>query len=121
MKRKKIALVTGGYSGEAEISYKSAVTVANNIDKELFDLYQIDISPSGWFHIDVKGNEIAVDKNDFSLNMNDAKINFDAVLMCIHGNPGEDGKLQGYFDMLKIPYTSCDATSSAITFNKRYA
>jgi len=120
MKRKKIALVTGGYSAEAEISYKSAVTVENNVDKELFDVYKIDISPSGWFYFDDKGNKIPIDKNDFSLNLDDIRIQFDAVLMCIHGNPGEDGKLQGYFDMLKIPYTSCDTTSSAITFNKRH-
>jgi len=118
--KRKIALVTGGYSREAEISYKSAVTVENNVDKNLFDVYKIDISPEGWFYTDNDGNKIAIDKNDFSLNLFDKKITFDAALMCIHGNPGEDGKLQGYFDMLNIPYTSCDAISSAITFNKRY-
>lgn len=118
--KRKIALVTGGYSREAEISYKSAVTVENNVDKNLFDVYKIDISPEGWFYTADDGNKIAIDKNDFSLNLFDKKITFDAALMCIHGNPGEDGKLQGYFDMLNIPYTSCDATSSAITFNKRY-
>lgn len=117
--KKRIALVTGGYSGEAEISYKSAITVENNIDKDLFDVYKIDISPEGWNYVcdDIK---TAVDKNDFSINLAGGKVTFDAVLMCIHGNPGEDGKLQGYFDMLKIPYTSCDTTSSAITFNKRH-
>jgi D-alanine-D-alanine ligase len=118
--KKRIALVTGGYSGEAEISYKSAITVGNNVDKELFDVYKIDISPDGWFYIDNDVNKTAVDRNDFSISLNSNKITFDAALMCIHGNPGEDGKLQGYFDMLKIPYTSCDAATSAITFNKRY-
>lgn len=118
--KRKIALVTGGYSREAEISYKSAVTVENNVDKDRFDVYKIDISPDGWFYIDNDGNKTVIDKDDFSLNFSDKKITFDAALMCIHGNPGEDGKLQGYFDMLNIPYTSCDATSSAITFNKRY-
>src|SRR5436309_56196 len=118
--KRKIALVTGGYSREAEISYKSAVTVENNVDKDLFDVYKIDISREGWFNIDNEGNKTAVAKNDFSLNLSNKKITFDAVLMCIHGNPGEDGKLQGYFDMIKIPYTSCDAATSAITFNKRY-
>jgi D-alanine-D-alanine ligase len=118
--KKRIALVTGGYSGEAEISYKSAITVGNNVDKELFEVYKIDIAPDGWFCIDNDGNKIIVDRNDFSVNLNNNKITFDAALMCIHGNPGEDGKLQGYFDILKIPYTSCDAATSAITFNKRY-
>jgi D-alanine-D-alanine ligase len=118
--KRRIALVTGGYSGEAEISYKSAITVGNNLDKELFEVCKIDISPDGWFCIDDDRNKTTVDRNDFSVNLNNNKITFDAVLMCIHGNPGEDGKLQGYFDMLKIPYTSCDTTTSAITFNKRY-
>jgi D-alanine-D-alanine ligase len=118
--KKRIALVTGGYSGEAEISYKSAITVGNNVDKELFEVYKIDIAPDGWFCIDTHGNKTIVNRNDFSVNLNNNKVTFDAVLMCIHGNPGEDGKLQGYFDMLKIPYTSCDAATSALTFNKRY-
>ena len=66
------------------------------------------------------GRKIEVDKNDFSLQLDNEKINFDAVFIGMHGTPGEDGKLQGYFDTLKIPYTSCDAATSAITFNKRY-
>ncbi|MGI8950275.1 MAG: D-alanine--D-alanine ligase [Chitinophagaceae bacterium] len=118
--KKKIALVTGGYSGEAEISYKSAVTVGNNIDTEKFEVYKIDIAPSGWIYTDESEKKIAVDRSDFSINADGKKISFDAALMCIHGTPGEDGKLQGYFDMLKIPYTSCDAATSAITFNKRF-
>lgn len=119
MNKPKIAFVTGGYSGEAEISYKSAVTIQNNIDTEKFEYYTIDIRRDGWwFHTGEKS--IAVDKNDFSLNINGTKISFDGVLIGIHGTPGEDGKLQGYFDMLNLPYTSCNATTSAITFNKRY-
>lgn len=119
--KKKIALVTGGYSGEAVISYNSAITVGENVDKEKYDVYKIDIHPSGWLYEKENGEKIAIDKNDFSIKENGNKIIFDAVLMCIHGTPGEDGKLQGYFDMLKIPYTTCDAASSALTFNKRYA
>jgi D-alanine-D-alanine ligase len=115
-----IALVTGGFSGEAGISYKSAITIENNIDQERWALYKIDISPAGWFYELSTGEKISVDKNDFSITVNDEKITFDAVLIGIHGTPGEDGKLQGYFDMLHIPYTSCDATTSALTFNKRY-
>jgi len=118
--KKKIALVTGGYSGEAEISYKSAITVGNNIPRDKFDVYKIDITTNGWFYIDEKHNKTVVNKDDFSIIANDIKVKFDAVLMCIHGTPGEDGKLQGYFDMLNLPYTSCDAATSAITFNKRY-
>ncbi|MBK7882620.1 MAG: D-alanine--D-alanine ligase [Chitinophagaceae bacterium] len=117
---KKIALVTGGYSGEAVISYKSAVTIQNNLDKEKWEVYTIDIHPQGWFYLAEDGKKIAVDKNDFSIIIDETKINFDAVLIGLHGTPGEDGKLQGYLDCLKIPYTGCDAAVSAITFNKRY-
>lgn len=118
--KKTIALVTGGFSGEAEISYKSAVTIDNHLDRTKFNVYKIDINPSGWFYEDSNGKKAEVDKNDFSLTIGKDKITFDAVFIGMHGTPGEDGKLQGYFDTLKIPYTSCDAGTSAITFNKRY-
>ncbi len=120
MQKKKIAFLTGGYSGEAVISYKSAETIEKNLDSELFDVFKIDIHPTGWWYKDEAGNNIPVDKNDFSLTIGQQKITFDAVFIGIHGTPGEDGKLQGYFDLLKIPYTSCDAATSALTFNKSY-
>jgi D-alanine-D-alanine ligase len=117
---KNIALITGGYSGEAVISYKSAQQIASNIDTTKWNCYTIDIHPQGWFYLSAEGEKIMVDKNDFSITIDGAKINFDAVLVGLHGTPGEDGKLQGYFDCLHIPYTSCDAATSALTFNKRY-
>lgn len=116
----KIAFVTGGFSGEAEISYKSAITFEKNIDKERYELYKIDITVDGWFYELRNGDKIEVNKNDFSILIDDETITFEAVLIGIHGTPGEDGKLQGYFDMLHIPYTSCDCATSALTFNKRY-
>ena len=118
--KKTIALVTGGFSGEAVISYKSAVTIENNLDDSRFTVYKIDVNPAGWFYETKDGKKIIVDKNDFSLTIGENKITFDAVFIGMHGTPGEDGKLQGYFDTLGIPYTSCDAATSAITFNKRY-
>jgi len=118
--RKNIALITGGYSGESVISYKSAATIFENLDKEKWNCYLIDIHPDGWFYVDENQQKQFVDKNDFSIVVNGAKLKFDAVLVGLHGTPGEDGKLQGYFDCLKIPYTSCNAASSALTFNKRY-
>jgi D-alanine-D-alanine ligase len=119
--KKNIALVTGGFSGEAVISYKSATTIDNHLDRDFFNVYKIDINTSGWWYVLADGRKVEVDKNDFSLQLDNQKINFDAVFIGMHGTPGEDGKLQGYFDTLKIPYTSCDAATSAITFNKRYA
>ncbi|HSU26952.1 MAG TPA: hypothetical protein VLJ68_01110, partial [Chitinophagaceae bacterium] len=118
--KKTIALVTGGFSGEAVISYKTAVTIDNNLDRSLFNVYIIDINPQGWFYTLSDGRKIEVDKNDFSLQIDNKHVKFDAVFIGMHGTPGEDGKLQGYFDTLGIPYTSCDAATSAITFNKRY-
>ena len=118
--KKTIALVTGGYSGESVISYKSAATIKNNIDPEKWICHTIDITTSGWFYSTADGEKIAVDKNDFSITVAGEKIVFDAVLIGLHGTPGEDGKLQGYFDCLNIPYTTCNAATSALTFNKRY-
>jgi D-alanine-D-alanine ligase len=118
--KKKVALVTGGLSGEAQISYKSAITVNGNLDRNKFDVYQIDINPSGWWYTPENSAPQKVNRDDFSITDGGSKINFDVVLLCIHGTPGEDGKLQGYFDMLGLPYTSCDAATSALTFNKRY-
>jgi D-alanine-D-alanine ligase len=115
-----IAFVTGGYSTEAEISYKSALTIEKNIDTDKFSVYKIDITPQGWFYDAGNGQKISVDRNDFSLNINGKKLTFDAVLIGIHGTPGEDGRLQGYFDLTGLPYTSCDSATSALTFNKRY-
>lgn len=115
-----VAFLTGGFSGEAEISYKSALTIEKNVDSERWELYKLDITADGWFYEPASGNKIAVDKNDFTLTINDEKIFFDVVLIGIHGTPGEDGKMQGYLDTLHIPYTSCDAATSALTFNKRF-
>src|SRR5215218_10149466 len=114
-----IAFVTGGYSGEAEISYKSAITIQNNIDTDKFDYLTIDIRTDGWWCL-LNETSLPVDKNDFSVLVNGEKKTFDAVLMGIHGTPGEDGKLPGYFDMLGLAYTNCNAATSAITFNKRF-
>src|SRR5450432_4574899 len=90
------------------------------IDRDLFDVYRIDITPGEWFYKTPVGEKVIVDKNDFSLLVAGKKILFEAVLIGIHGTPGEDGKLQGYFDLMNLPYTSCDAATSALTFNKRY-
>lgn len=118
--KKNIALVTGGFSGEAVISYKSATTIGNHLDRDLFNVYRIDINPQGWFY-EGPGCRLPVDKNDFSVNTPEGRLSFDAVFIGMHGTPGEDGKLQGYFDTLGIPYTGCDAATSSITFNKRFA
>jgi D-alanine-D-alanine ligase len=119
--KKKVAFITGGYSSEAQVSYRSAETIVANIDKDKYDAFKIDIRKDGWWYPTSEGLEIPVDKNDFSISLHGEKIKFDVALIGIHGTPGEDGKLQGYFDMIGLPYNTCDATTSAITFNKRFA
>lgn len=115
-----IAFITGGYSGEAVVSYESAKTIEANLDADLFDVYKIDITPGGWFYEKRGGNKVEVDRSDFSLTEDGKKITFDAVFVGIHGTPAEDGKLLAYFDLLNIPYTACNAATSSLTFNKRY-
>ncbi|QNK64528.1 D-alanine--D-alanine ligase [Pedobacter sp. PAMC26386] len=118
--KKVIALITGGTTGERVISVKSAATIAHNLDADKFDVYKIMLTQQGWFYEPVDSVRIEVDRNDFSLLYNGRKITFDGVFIAIHGAPGEDGKLQGYFDMLNLPYTTCDALTSAVTMNKGY-
>ena len=114
-----IAIVAGGDSGEYEISMKSGRQVEMNLDRSRFVPFLIEIRNDKWIHFH-GGDHINIDKNDFSLTLGDTRIRFDAVFNAIHGTPGENGKLQGYFDILGIPYTSCGVTTSAITFNKSF-
>jgi D-alanine-D-alanine ligase len=118
--KKTIALLTGGTTGEWVISVKSAATIAHNLDSDKFEVYKIMLTQQGWFYEPADSVKIEIDRNDFSLTIKGRKITFDGVFIAIHGSPGEDGKLQGYFDMLNLPYTTCDALTSAITMNKGY-
>lgn len=117
----RIAFVTGGYSGEAEISYQSAKTIEKNLDPDKFDVYKIDIRPQAWVYLHPQtGEPHEINKHDFSLTLASGKVTFDAVFIGIHGTPGEDGKLQAYFDLMGLPYTGCNCAVSALTFNKRF-
>jgi D-alanine-D-alanine ligase len=118
--KKRIALVTGGYTGESVISLKSAAVVEKTIDRERYDVFKILIYPGNWHHLTETGEKVMVDLNDFSLTINREKIKFDGIFNILHGSPGEDGKLAGYFDMIGLPYTTCDQLTSAITMNKGY-
>ena len=118
--KKTIALITGGFTGESVISLKSADFVDSKLDKGKFDVYKIVLTPDSWYYADAQGIKTEVNRNDFSIKLADDIIRFDAAFIILHGSPGEDGKLQGYLDMINIPYTSCDALTSALTMNKGY-
>jgi D-alanine-D-alanine ligase len=115
---KTIAVVAGGDSSEFEISVKSAGEVGKILSSK-YIVYIIIIRGTNWYWEDQKGRYYNIDKNDFSLVVNEIRIRFDGIFIAIHGTPGENGILQGYFDMMGIPYTSCDAFCSALTFNKQ--
>jgi D-alanine-D-alanine ligase len=115
---KTIAIAAGGNSSEFEISVKSAHEVGQVLTFR-YMIYVIIIRGTNWYWEDPKGMYHNVDKNDFSLTHNDKKVKFDGVFIAIHGTPGENGLLQGYFDMMNIPYTSCGAFCSSLTFNKQ--
>lgn len=117
---KNIALVAGGFTGEYEVSIKSAKYIAANLKSEKYRVYTILITREKWFYVTDNNEHIDIDKNDFSLSLNGEKIKFEFAFITVHGTPGEDGKLQGYFDMLNIPYNTCDATTSAISMNKAF-
>ena len=116
---KKIAIIMGGYSSEYKISLTSGNVVYQNLDKTKFKGYRIHIFKEKWVYVDDNDTEFPIDKNDFSVTVSNEKITFDCVFNAIHGTPGEDGLMQGYFELLGIPQNSCDYYQAALTFNKR--
>ena len=117
--KKNIAIIMGGYSSEYNISIKSGNVVHKYLDDNKYNAFRIVISKEKWFYLCDSGDEIPVDKADFSIEVDGDKILFDCVFNAIHGTPGEDGLMQAYFQLLGLPHTSCDYYESALTFNKR--
>jgi D-alanine-D-alanine ligase len=118
--KKNIAVVYGGDSSEYVVSVKSGKNVYQSIDQDLFQPWLVELRGLEWKVI-VDGEKIAeVDKGNFSFILDAQRIRFDYAYIIIHGTPGEDGILQGYFDLLKIPYSSCGVHASALTFNKYF-
>lgn len=115
--KKNIAIIEGGYSHEKVISLKSAETVFKNIDTSKYFPIKVRIDEEGWFAF-FDGNSHEIDRSDFSFTGEEGKMTFDLAFIVIHGTPGEDGKLQAYFDMVGIPYTTCGHLESTLTFNK---
>lgn len=118
MERLKIALMAGGDSPEREIALQSAAQIEAALDHTKYDITVIDLHHRDWHYTAPDGRQWQVDKNDFSLTVDGVRKKFDYALIMIHGTPGEDGRLQGYLDMMGVPYSSCPMTSSVITFDK---
>ena len=117
MIKKNIAVVWGGYSSEKEVSERSAQGIYTFLDKSKYNVIKVCISHNAW-EAEFDNCFYPIDKNNFSFTVNGQIIQFDFAYIIIHGTPGEDGPLQGYFDMIKIPYSSSGLLSSALTFNK---
>lgn len=116
---KNIAVLMGGYSSEKDISMKSGKVISKYLNKDLYQVYEIVISEQSWSYTSTDGEVHEIDKNDFSITIDDNKVIFDCCYNTIHGTPGEDGLLQAYLELIGLPQTSCDSYQSAITFNKR--
>ena len=114
---KKVAVIEGGYSSEKAVSIKSAQTVFENLDRSKFDPTRVLIDENEWTAYDDAGR-YPIDKNDFSFSKNNQKVQFEYAFIVIHGTPGEDGKLQGYFDMIGLPYNTSSAAITSLTFQK---
>ncbi len=120
MEKKNIAIVAGGDSSEIVVSLKSAQGLYSFINKEKYNLYIVIIKKKEWYVQSGENKKIAIDKNDFSFTTGKGKTKFDFAYITIHGTPGENGKLQGYFDLISLPYSSCNVLASALTFNKYF-
>ncbi|MDR2383972.1 MAG: D-alanine--D-alanine ligase [Prevotellaceae bacterium] len=116
--KKNIAILYGGDSPEKVISERSSVTIEKHLPKEKYSTYRISVSGSEW-NVDIANSQsVPVNKDDFSFVLDGEKIVFDCAFIIIHGTPGENGILQSYFDLIGIPYTTCNAFVSALTFDK---
>lgn len=116
--KKKIAIIAGGNSSEVIVSLKSAQGIYSFIDKKTYEVYIVTLIEKKWSVKLEDETEVDIDKNDFSFILNGEKILFDFAYITIHGTPGENGILQGYFDLIELPYSCCGVLAAAITFNK---
>lgn len=119
MVKKNIAVVGGGDSSEIVVSLKSVKGVASFIDSSKYNIYELILEKTKWRAILPDNTEVPVDKSDFSITVKGAKITFACAYITIHGTPGEDGILQGYFETIGMPYTTCNVLVSSLTFNKK--
>lgn len=117
--KKNIAIIMGGYSSEVNISLKSGNVVFNHLDREKYTPFRVHILKEKWVALDDKNREYTISKDDFSFVLADKEITFSCVFNAIHGNPGENGMILSYLELLGIKHTSAPFYQMALTFNKR--
>jgi D-alanine-D-alanine ligase len=116
--KRNIAVVAGGEQSEVVVSIKSAKGIVSFMDKSLYNPFIVVIEKNNWHVLLDDGSTLPINKNQFTFQLNHQEIHFDCAYITIHGIPGEDGRLQGYFEMIDMPYTSCNVLTSALTYNK---
>lgn len=116
--KRTIAIVCGGDSSEHDVSLRSAQGIYSFIDKERYHVYVVDVRGTDW-HVDLPdGTTATIDRNDFSFMKKGRAYQFDYAYITIHGTPGENGVMQGYFDLVGVPYSTSGVLVEALTFNK---
>ena len=116
--KRTIAIVCGGDSSEHDVSLRSGQGLYSFFDKERYNIYVVDVKGQDW-HVDLQNGDTAkIDKNDFSFKMDGKTVTFDYAYITIHGTPGENGLMQGYFELLHIPYSTSGVLVEAMTFDK---
>ncbi|MBR5102341.1 MAG: D-alanine--D-alanine ligase [Muribaculaceae bacterium] len=116
--KKNIAIVCGGDSSEHEVSLRSAQGLFSFFDHNRYNIFIVELSYNNWQVILPEGEVAPIDKNDFSFKLGDTRVRFDYAYITIHGTPGENGILQGYFDLIHLPYSTCNVLVEALTFHK---
>ena len=119
MQRKKVGIVSGGFTSEYNISILSGKTVFEELDRKLWEVYLITINKSEWKAEDDQNNIYEVNKGDFTLQNNEITVRLDVIFNAVHGAPGENGQLAALWELLKIPFSSCDSYTAGLTYNKR--
>lgn len=120
MSKKNVAVVMGGFSDEYKVSLKSGQLIYDSLDRDLYNVYKIVVLKEEWYFLNENEEKLPINKGDFSVTLSDGAIlKFDVCFNIIHGAPGENGELQGYWNAIGQKYTGCDFYKSALTFNKK--
>ena len=117
-KKKIIAILCGGDTSEHDVSMRSAEGIASFLDPARYNIYKVEIHAGHWEAILPDGTRNIVDRNNFSFQDGEQRVRPDFCYITIHGAPGENGVLQGYLDLIRMPYSTCNVLVEAMTYDK---